>query len=41
MQFYGGGVYNDQNCKTNILQLDRAMLLVGYGVYSGQPYWLL
>jgi C1A family cysteine protease len=37
-QFYSGGILTSSNCGT---QLDHAVLIVGYGIESGQKYWLV
>jgi len=39
LQHYRYGVYNDPWCSQS--QLNHAVLIVGYGVESGQPYWLI
>ncbi|XP_062576353.1 cathepsin K-like [Saccostrea cucullata] len=36
---YKEGVYNEKRCRTR--NLDHAVLVVGYGVYQGQDYWLV
>jgi len=38
-QLYKSGVYSSPRCSS--FNLDHAVLAVGYGNYSGQPYWLL
>ncbi|KAL9976055.1 hypothetical protein ACROYT_G013290 [Oculina patagonica] len=38
-QFYHAGVYNEPSCTSS--QLDHAVLVVGYGTYQGQDYWLV
>lgn len=35
---YRGGLYNEPACTANV---DHAVLVVGYGTYQGQPYWLV
>ncbi|XP_020631226.1 cathepsin L1-like [Orbicella faveolata] len=39
-QFYRSGVYNEPDCNGSRL-LDHAVLVVGYGTYQGQDYWLV
>ncbi len=38
-QFYKSGVYSDPSCSSS--NLDHAVLLTGYGVERGIPYWLV
>ncbi|XP_060600221.1 procathepsin L-like [Ruditapes philippinarum] len=41
-RLYSNGVYNNPKCKNEIIDLDHALLLVGYGITDeDQPYWLL
>ena len=37
-QFYSGGVLTSSSCGT---KLDHAVLIVGYGIETGQKYWLV
>jgi len=39
-QFYSSGVYSEPDCNSSRL-LDHAVLVVGYGTYRGQDYWLV
>jgi hypothetical protein len=36
-QFYKSGVYNEPKCTQNV---NHAVLIVGYGTFEGQDYWL-
>ncbi|KAL7054506.1 hypothetical protein AAHC03_026011 [Spirometra sp. Aus1] len=38
---YHSGIYDDPNCQSAADELNHAVLLVGYGVENGIPYWLV
>lgn len=38
-QFYHSGVYDEEQCSSS--QLDHGVLVVGYGTYNSQDYWLV
>lgn len=38
-QFYHSGVYDEVQCSSS--QLDHGVLVVGYGTYNNQDYWLV
>ncbi|KAL9976056.1 hypothetical protein ACROYT_G013291 [Oculina patagonica] len=40
-QLYHEGVYNEPLCESSSDWLDHAVLVVGYGTYQGQDYWLV
>jgi Papain family cysteine protease len=37
-QLYKSGVYNEPNCTQDV---DHAVLIIGYGTFEGQDYWLV
>ncbi|XP_067950076.1 cysteine proteinase 3-like [Watersipora subatra] len=37
-QLYRGGVYDDEKCSSSML--DHAILIIGYGMMQGKPYWI-
>ena len=39
MQFYEKGIYNAPTCSQ--MKVNHAMLVVGYGNYSYQDYWIV
>lgn len=39
--FYKGGVYYDNSCRSDSQHLDHGVLVAGYGVHKGIPYWLV
>ncbi|KAK9394698.1 digestive cysteine proteinase 2-like [Crotalus adamanteus] len=39
--FYSSGIYYEPNCGNTTMQLDHAVLAVGYGDLQGEPYWLI
>jgi len=39
--FYSNGVYYDKDCRNGLMELNHAVLLVGYGTLNGHPYWLV
>jgi len=38
-QMYRRGVYYEPSCSST--RLDHGVLVVGYGTYEGEPYWLV
>ncbi|CAL9779582.1 unnamed protein product [Musa acuminata subsp. burmannicoides] len=40
-RFYKGGVYTSETCGNTELDVNHAVLAVGYGVENGIPYWLI
>ncbi|XP_048414110.1 digestive cysteine proteinase 2-like isoform X2 [Stegostoma tigrinum] len=40
-RFYSHGVYYEPNCRNSRMDLDHAVLAVGYGTLAGEPYWLI
>ncbi|KAL8558058.1 hypothetical protein ACOMHN_022951 [Nucella lapillus] len=41
LSFYANGVYYEPDCGSSPDDLDHAVLAIGYGVMSGQAYWLV
>lgn len=41
MADYGGGVYTDNECRSEMRYLNHAVTLVGYGTEKGKDYWLI
>ncbi|KAG8143185.1 hypothetical protein E2320_000454, partial [Naja naja] len=39
--FYSNGIYYEPNCGNTTMELDHAVLAVGYGDLQGEPYWLI
>ena len=39
LQLYKKGVYNEKACSST--KLDHGVLVVGYGTYEGEEYWLV
>ena len=39
LQYYSGGIMDVINCSRT--KLSHAMVIIGYGSYNGQDYWLL
>ncbi|XP_022865316.1 cysteine proteinase 3-like [Olea europaea var. sylvestris] len=40
-RFYKGGVYTSTKCGNSPMDVNHAVLAVGYGVENGVPYWLI
>ncbi|KAF8100424.1 hypothetical protein N665_0224s0011 [Sinapis alba] len=40
-RLYEGGVYSDSNCGKTPMDVNHAVLAVGYGIEKGVPYWLI
>ncbi|KAK9274680.1 hypothetical protein L1049_021931 [Liquidambar formosana] len=40
-RFYNEGVYTSDTCGTTPMDVNHAVLAVGYGVENGVPYWLI
>ncbi|XVE53984.1 hypothetical protein DITRI_Ditri03aG0046400 [Diplodiscus trichospermus] len=40
-RFYKGGVYTSDKCGSTSMDVNHAVLAVGYGVENGIPYWLI
>ncbi|KAG1334317.1 hypothetical protein COCNU_03G004360 [Cocos nucifera] len=40
-RFYKGGVYTSDTCGRTQMDVNHAVLAVGYGVENGVPYWLI
>uniref|UniRef100_A0A8D0B5Y8 Peptidase C1A papain C-terminal domain-containing protein n=1 Tax=Salvator merianae TaxID=96440 RepID=A0A8D0B5Y8_SALMN len=39
--FYSNGIYYEPNCGNKTMELDHAVLAVGYGDLQGESYWLI
>ncbi|KMZ71835.1 Cathepsin L-like cysteine proteinase [Zostera marina] len=40
-RFYKSGVFTSENCGSGSMDVNHAVLAVGYGVENGMPYWLI
>jgi len=40
-RFYKGGVYTSDTCGSDPMDVNHAVVAVGYGVENGVPYWLI
>ncbi len=40
-RFYKSGVYTSKTCGSTPMDVNHAVLAVGYGVEDGIPYWLI
>ncbi|KAF8364896.1 hypothetical protein HHK36_033127 [Tetracentron sinense] len=40
-RFYAGGVYTSDTCGSTPMDVNHAVLAVGYGIENGVPYWLV
>lgn len=41
LSFYQSGVYYEPECKKSPMDLDHAVLAVGWGTLGGHPYWIV
>ncbi|XP_061452508.1 digestive cysteine proteinase 2-like [Rhineura floridana] len=39
--FYSNGIYYEPNCGNKSIELDHAVLAIGYGELHGESYWLI
>jgi len=40
-KFYSGGIYNNPNCSTSPMNVNHAVVAVGYGSEAGTDYWII
>lgn len=41
LSYYGGGIFDVPKCPSEFADLNHGVLVVGYGVEDGVPYWIV